>query len=242
VLGFGELWSEIRFVLRYVRTDRLIAWGVAQWTVGSTLALIIATLAPTFVVVVLGIRAEDSVFVLAPAGIGTVVGSVLLSRGGELLDRRRLVEGALMALGTLLGLMALAAALWQRMGWLAATVADADADPGTLGWRTLIGAIMLLAVLAGFAFVAIIVPAQTLIQERALPEVRGRLFAVQMVLSNVASIVPLLALGELADLIGVGRALLLVGLVVLGAGVASTRLTGLDSASEQADESPSPAA
>ena len=78
VLGFRALWGEILFVLRYVRTDRLIAWGVAQWTIGSTLALIIATLAPTFVVVVLRVRAEDAVFVLAPAGIGTVVGSLLL--------------------------------------------------------------------------------------------------------------------------------------------------------------------
>ena len=102
VPGFRALWGEIVFVLRYVRTDRLIAWGVVQWTIGSTLALIVATLAPTFVVGVLGIRAEDSVFVLAPAGIGTVLGSVLLSRWGDRLDRRRLIEGALMALGALL--------------------------------------------------------------------------------------------------------------------------------------------
>jgi MFS family permease len=247
VLGFGELWGEIRFVLGYVRTDRVIGWGVVQWTIGSTLALIVATLAPTFVVVVLGIRAEDSVFVLAPAGIGTVLGSVILSRWGERLHRRRLVEAALMALGTLLGLMALAATLWQRLGWLGdAATGDPGGlggDPGALGWLTLIGTVMLLAVLAGFAFVAIIVPAQTLIQERALPDVRGRLFAVQMVLSNVASILPLVALGELADWIGVGRALLLVGLVVLGAGVASTRLTGLDtSTADSDDESPAPAA
>jgi MFS family permease len=241
VLSFGALWGEIRFVLGYVRTDRLIGWGVVQWTVGSTLALIIATLAPTFVVVVLGIRAEDSVFVLAPAGIGTVLGSVLLSRWGDRVNRRRLVESGLMALGSLLGLMALAATLWQRMGWL---LDSASGDQSTLGWRSLIGAIMLLAVLAGFAFVAIIVPAQTLIQERSLPEVRGRLFSVQMVLSNVASIVPLVALGELADWIGVGRALLLVGLVVLGAGVASTRLTGLDASAADPlpEESPAPAA
>jgi MFS family permease len=243
VLGFRALWSEIAFVLRYVRTDRLIAWGVVQWTIGSTLALIIATLAPTFVVVVLGIRAEDSVFVLAPAGIGTVLGSFLLSRWGDRFDRRRLIELALMALGTLMALMALAATAWQRFGWIAD---PASGDPSALGWRTLIAAIMALAVLAGFAFVAVIVPAQTLIQERALPEVRGRLFAVQMVLANVASIVPLVALGELADLIGVDWALLLVGLVVLGAGVASTHLTGLGAATSEAEtdaeESTSPAA
>jgi MFS family permease len=239
ILGFRELWSEIHFVLRYVRTDRLIGWGVVQWTIGSTLALIVATLAPTFVVVVLGIRAEDSVFVLAPAGIGTVLGSVLLSRWGDRINRRQLVEWGLMALGSLLALMALAATVWERTGWLA----DASSgDPSTLGWRTLIGTIMALAVLAGFAFVAVIVPAQTLIQERALPEVRGRLFAVQMVLSNVASIVPLVALGELADLIGVGRALLLVGLVVAGAGVASTRLTGLDGSVNDSESAPASAA
>jgi MFS family permease len=242
VQGFTALGGEVAFVLRYVRTDRLIAWGVLQWTIGSTLALIVATLAPTFVVQVLGIRAEDSVFVLAPAGIGTVLGSALLTRWGDRLDRRHLIERALMALGTLLATMALAAIVWQRLGWLADS---AGGDPGSRGWLTLAGVIMALAVLAGFAFVAVIVPAQTLIQERALPDVRGRLFAVQMVLANVASILPLLALGELSDVIGVGRALLLVGLMVFGLGLASTRLTGLPDASADAaylDEASSSAA
>jgi MFS family permease len=240
VLGFRELWGEIVFVLRYVRTDRLIAWGVVQWTIGSTLALIIATLAPTFVVVVLRVSAEDSVFVLAPAGIGMVLGSLILSRWGERLNQRRLIEGALLVLGTCMALMALAATLWQRLGWIPD---PALSDAGTLGWRSLIGAIMLLAVLAGFAFVSVLVPAQTLIQQRALPDVRGRLFAVQMVVSNVASILPLVILGELADVFGVGRILILVGLAVAGAGVVSARLAGLDTravATEGDESAPTP--
>jgi hypothetical protein len=135
--------------------------------------------------------------------------------------------------------MALVATLWQQAGWIDEAPAG---GPTTPGWRALIGTVMGLAALAGFAFVAVIVPAQTLLQERSQPEVRGRLFAVQMVLGNVASILPLLLLGELADLIGVGRALLLVGLVVLGAGVASTRIPGLADQQDDAEESPSPAA
>jgi len=239
VLGFRALWDEIGFVLRYVRTDRVISWGVTQWTIGSTLALIIATLAPTFVVVVLRIRAEDSVFVLAPAGIGTVLGSLMLTRWGERWNQRRLVEYALVVLGACMALMALAATVWQRFGWIPD---PSVTDAGTLGWRSLIGTIMLLAVLAGFAFVAVIVPAQTLIQQRALAEVRGRLFAVQMVVSNLASILPLVALGELADLIGVGRVLILVGLCVLGAGVASMRLAGLDTGAATPDDETAPSA
>ena len=70
-----------------------------------------------------------------------------------------------------MALMALAATVWQRLGWIADPADPSVGDPSTWGWRTLIGAVMLLAILAGFAFVAVIVPAQTLIQERALPEV-----------------------------------------------------------------------
>jgi MFS family permease len=239
VAGFRALWGEVVFVLGYVRTDRLIAWGVVQWTIGSTLALVVATLAPTFVVTVLGIRPEDSVFVLAPAGIGTVLGSALLSRFGDRMDRRQLIEGSLVALGGVIAAMALAAIVWQQAGWIDAPAA---VEPNTVGWQSLIGTIMGLAVLAGFAFVAVIVPSQTLLQERALPEVRGRLFAVQMVLGNVASVLPLLLLGELADLIGAGRALLMVGLLVIGAGVASSRLTGLPDTRSEPEEATSPAA
>ena len=62
------------------------------------------------------------------------------------------------------------------------------------------------------------VPAQTFLQERAPVELRGRVFAVQLMLSNFASIVPLLLLGGLADVIGVDRTLLLIGLLIAVAG------------------------
>src|SRR5207245_4112749 len=66
----------------------------------------------------------------------------------------------------------------------------------------LVPPIMCLALIAGLGFVAIMVPAQTFLQERAPVELRGRVFAVQLMLSNFASIVPLLLLGGLE----IGRA------------------------------------
>ena len=62
------------------------------------------------------------------------------------------------------------------------------------------------------------VPAQTFLQERAPVELRGRVFAVQLMLSNFASIVPLLLLGGLADLIGVDKTLVLIGVLIALAG------------------------
>jgi hypothetical protein len=47
---------------------------------------------------------------------------------------------------------------------------------------------------------------------------------VQLMLSNFASIVPLLLLGGLADLIGVDRTLLLIGVLIATAGCVSVRI------------------
>ena len=95
----------------------------------------------------------------------------------------------------------------------------------TLGQvSVIVPAVMALALLAGFGFVAIMVPAQTLLQERAPVDLRGRVFAVQLMLSNFASIVPLLLLGGLADLIGADKTLVLIGMLIAVAGAISVRI------------------
>ena len=218
--GFSALWHEIFDVLRYVRADAPIALAVAQWTVGSTLTLIVATLAPNFVVHILQVLPKDSVFVLAPAGGGAVVGSLALGRWGARFERRRLVRNAMLAVGVLICAMALAGPLWEWLG--AVTYVEGETSSFWGGW-SLIGAVMALAFAAGIGFVAILVPTQTEIQERAHEDVRGRLFAVQLVLANVASVLPLVVLGELADVAGIPLTLLVVGLAVVGAGAWSAR-------------------
>src|SRR5205814_8139311 len=84
--------------------------------------------------------------------------------------------------------------------------------------------VMALALIAGLGFVAIMVPAQTFLQERAPVALRGRVFAVQLMLSNFASIVPLLLLGGLADVIGADKTLLLIGTLIAVAGTISVRI------------------
>ncbi|WP_241359664.1 hypothetical protein, partial [Escherichia coli] len=84
--------------------------------------------------------------------------------------------------------------------------------------------VMVITLIAGVGFVAIIVASQTIIQERVPSAVRGRVFAVQLVLSNLVSIVPLVGLGGLADLIGVARTFVLLGMAILIAALASVRL------------------
>jgi len=190
-------------------------------TIGAILGLVVATLVPGFAQRLLHVRVEDAVFVMAPAGIGMVAGTALLNRYGDRLEKHFLTN---------VGLFTVAASLALTGGLAYVTWLLSGANPPLIELPTLgevsvlVPAIMFLALVAGLGFVAIMVPAQTFLQERAPVELRGRVFAVQLMLSNFASIVPLLLLGGLADLIGVDKTLLLIGVLIATAGMVSARI------------------
>jgi MFS family permease len=215
------VWQDVKDIWHFVMRDRVVALAMVQWTIGAILGLVVATLIPGFAERLLNVRAEDSVFIMAPAGIGMVVGTALLNRWGDRFEKHFLTN---------LGLFIVAACLAMTGGlaflavWLTAGNTPLIELP-TLGQvSVVVPPIMALALVAGFGFVAIMVPAQTFLQERAPVELRGRVFAVQLMLSNLASIVPLLLLGGLADVIGVDRTLVLIGILIATAGVISVRI------------------
>jgi hypothetical protein len=150
-----------------------------------------------------------------------VLGTALLNRWGDRLDKHFLGNLGLFTVAICLGLT----------GGLAYVVDVVTSGNPPLVTLPLLGEVsvvvlpvMALALIAGLGFVSIMVPAQTLLQEKAPVELRGRVFAVQLMLSNLASIVPLLLLGGLADLIGVDVTLLLIGALIAVAGAISVRM------------------
>ncbi|HEY3059221.1 MAG TPA: MFS transporter [Chloroflexota bacterium] len=215
------VWRDVQDIWHFVVRDRIVALSMVQWTIGAILGLVVATLVPGFAERLLHVSPEDAVFVMAPAGIGMVAGTAVLNRWGDRLDKHFLTNLGLSTVAgciALIGGMAVAVDVWTNN------------NPPLMEFPTLgevsrlVPPIMVLALIAGFGFVAIMVPAQTYLQERAPVALRGRVFAVQLMLSNFASIVPLLLLGGLADVIGVDRTLLLIGLLISLAAAISVRL------------------
>jgi MFS family permease len=215
------VWQDVQDIWHFVMRDRIVALAMIQWTIGAILGLVVATLVPGFAERLLHVRAEDAVFVMAPAGIGMVAGTALLNRWGDRFEKHFLTNMGLFTVATCL-------ALTGGLALLLMLLSGGDAplmELPTLGQvSVLVLPVMGLALIAGFGFVSIMVPAQTFLQERAPVDLRGRVFAVQLMLSNFASIVPLLLLGGLADLIGVDRTLLLIGILIATAGFVSVRL------------------
>jgi MFS family permease len=215
------VWQDVQAIWHFVMRDRVVALAMLQWTIGAILGLVVATLVPGFAERLLRVRPEDAVFVMAPAGIGMVAGTALLNRWGDRFEKHFLTNLGLFTVATCLGLIG---GLAFVTSWLTGGNPPLIELP-TLGQVSVVVLpVMGLALIAGFGFVAIMVPAQTFLQERAPVELRGRVFAVQLMLSNFASIVPLLLLGGTADVIGVDKTLLLIGVLIALAGAISVRI------------------
>jgi MFS family permease len=220
----GELLDQLREVLGLLARDRVMLLSLVYLTLGGTMTLVVAMLAPRFAVDVLGIAAADAVFVMAPAGVGILIAVVVLSRQppGTLADRQRLVTMGLAVVSVALGCVAGLPAIGRFFGVLRA---EGEALDVLTGWDTLlVGGVMLSALIAGFGFAAVLVASQTLLQERAPVSARGRVFAVQFSLANLFSVIPLLSIGGLADVVGVGRVLLVIAVVLMIIAVWTSRV------------------
>jgi Na+/melibiose symporter-like transporter len=200
--------------VRCIHHNRAARLAILYVALTTTLMLVIATLAPRFAVSQLGIAPADAIFLIAPAGAAMALASSIAHRLTRLVGRERLVErGLLFLVGALLAL----AIIGPTDRWL---LARGLLRPVELrGWHVVVshlGVVMLLAAVVGWQVGMVMVPAQAIVAEWAPEELRGRIFSIQLTLTNLASIVPLLVLGGLADLIGIPAVLGLLALGVLG--------------------------
>jgi MFS family permease len=204
----AEVWNEVREGWSFANSDRHIWSAMIHLTIVSGLLLVMSVLVPRFVVSVLGIGADNAAYIFAPAGFGVVLGTLLLPRLTFHFPKTTLVSGGLLTMGASLfgltiiswGSEGLGLVFLRRFGIFSAS--------GGLG---LIPAVMVVVAVLGFAYALTSVPSQTILMENAPVESRGRIFAAQGLMSNVASVLPLVFLGGMADLFGVGLSFTIIG-------------------------------
>jgi len=200
--------NEIREGWRFAISHRAIFVALLQLSLVSMLVMIMTMLAPGYAARVLGLSAEDSIYVFWPAGVGMFLASILVGRFGHRVSREVLASA---------GMFALALAL-AGLGWAGGGGATQmplfrlhpELVPSTASF------VMLFALLTGVAMAAVNIPAQTVVQERTHDEVRGRVMAVQFTISNALGIPPMLFIGNLADIYGIPQiTFAIAGMIVL---------------------------
>jgi hypothetical protein len=200
---FAEAWHRLTL-------DSVAYISVIILVLANTTGLVVATLLPRFASDVLGVSAENIIFVAAPAAIGIWLAMRMVSNVSARVSPWWTVGGSYAVMVGGLIVLVFVAPLGdalQRINPLGIF------DPGPFGdtsARIMISSVLGAVLAFSFTFVNIV--ARTIVNERIPREMQGRVLAAQGVLTNLASIPPILLTGLLADLVGVPPVFFIVAL------------------------------
>lgn len=186
--GVGEAFA-------YLRRHPPVVWSLVYIALTYMLVAVAGALAPGFVREVLGLGEKNVVVLVAPAGLGVVIGLGALNViGGRLSPNRAIGTGLLVTAGALLVLAA------ERP---LAELFRSRATGPTAGFPFFVALVSLTAFVFGISYAFITVPSMTRLQSDLHDEIRGRIFGVLNMLVSVFSFAPLLLVGPVADAYGV---------------------------------------
>jgi MFS family permease len=217
---FGGIPGQFREGWRALTSDIHSALAMVQMTLSATLVLLFAILIPRFMSDVLGVAPDNAAFVFAPTGIGALVGLRFIPAFSRRWGKGRVVIIGLVGLAIAIALLATVRGLAEIM----------ETTPGPLNPEEILGLsllqtlTMLFAFPMGFSYALLNAPAQTVLHERAPPEMRGRIFATQIVSANFISLLPLLVVGAITDFAGITAVLLGLSAFLLGFAYLSSRV------------------
>lgn len=198
-------WEELREGWAYVAGKRPILLALSQLTMTTSLLMMMAVLAPGYATRVLGMLPEDAIIVFAPAGLGMLANTFLVGRMGYRFRREIMSSVGFSAMVlTLLGfgLAGFDLALWSAI--------------------PRVPAIMALSATLGAEISLVVIPSETLLQEKSPPDLRGRVIAVYFMMANVVAIPPMLLIGTLADQVGIPYVIMVVVLLLTVIAAATT--------------------
>ncbi len=198
--------DQLREGIQFIFQNRTVFWPLTYLAVTASLVGVLGVLGPGFATQVLGLSERDFVVVVLPLGVGLIMGIFVLNLYGRNLSRRRGIEGGLIGLGIALLALALAQPLINRLSF----------GPQI----SLLSVVTVISFAAGIAYAFVAVPAQTQLQEELPENIRGRVFGVLNMLVSIASFLPIILVGPIADAVGtswvVAGAAIVVLLVAVG--------------------------
>ncbi|MBV9281002.1 MAG: MFS transporter [Chloroflexi bacterium] len=210
-----NVWHDLIEAGEFILHDPPLAVALLQISLAPTLLLVLAEVGPNFLRYSLGISQTGTglFFLLAPAGVGLATGMVILGQWGHRLRKDRLVLVSLIALGlTVIGLASvpILGTFWNGIRRL-----GLDIPQGVQLTLTMVPISALLGILVAF----INAPVQTIVQQRAKPELRGRVLAMQQTLTAAMAIPPLILVGGIAAIFGTPATLTMMGLAIIVVGL-----------------------
>ena len=189
-----------------IRENREVSRPLLHLAASASLVGVLGVLGPALAASI-GLDPNRLIVVVLPLGLGVVGGVLGLRRFGRGVPRRRSAEAGLVSFGLL-------------------SIGVAIVGPLLAGQEAAIPVVVVLAFLAGSAYAATTVSAQTALFEHMPPAARGRIFGVLASIVSAASLLPILIAGPLADKVSAPVVLSIIAAAIIATGVASARFFG----------------
>jgi Na+/melibiose symporter-like transporter len=210
---FKRLLADVREGLIFILNDPSLMRAIAYLTIASTTFMLVASLGPQFVTSVIGLSGEDIGYIVAPAGAGVVAGVLLVPRMVTRYRREAVIDWSLFLAGLTLLLLALSKEILGLV-WIGGGTPPVGAEIAFAG---------ALAAFLGICNALVLVPAQTILQERSHDQIRARVYATFYTISNTVAFIPIFFAAAAADLFGVVQVLAAVAVLLLIVGGSSVR-------------------
>lgn len=207
--------QDLKETVAYISKTRKIYNSVLLLALTQILILILATIAPGYASQILGIHVEEfPLLFVAPAALGTVVGAIGIANIFHNHPKEKVITTGIMLSGL--------AMLFLPYGSKVASrefIHTLNVYLPHIVEINILHIMVFLAFLLGVANSMVFVPANTLIQEETPDESRGKIYGVLNTIIGIASLLPIIMVGGLSDIIGVGAVIVGIGIALLLFGV-----------------------
>lgn len=205
------MFRDVRSALSLITKTKKIYKALLLLTFLQTLVLMIAVIGPGYARDILKIKVEEfSILFVIPAVLGMAIGAFLIGNFLHTRPKHIVTKIGLVIMGITFILFPYGSKLTSRE-----FVQNLNLILPPVFEVNIIHIMVVLAFILGFSFAFVFIPSNTIIQEETTDEFRGKVYGALSTLGGAMSIVPVLAVGTLADTIGVAKVLTGIGVLVL---------------------------
>ncbi len=205
--------SELVNGVRYISKSSVLFDSILLLTGTQIIIAILGTLGPGFADRILMVDVRDaSLLVVGPAVLGIIVGALWVGNVGYTIKPERLIRIGVVSAGAILVLIALSVRAHRTLAF-----------PWLFQHTVIVPIEFVLFFLLGIANSLLDVPANSVLQKEAQGSMRGRVYGMLAAFVGGVGVLPVIAGGILADTIGIGKVILLLGLGVVSYGIYRVR-------------------
>lgn len=207
---------ETKEIFSFIRRAKKVMHALLMLTIAQAVMFTFVVLGPGYVTTILSSPLESLSWILiAPAGIGMIVGVFLLGSIGKKFKQKKLSTLGFLAVGICFILLPFGSKLASRD-----FVSTINVYLPSILHINILHIIVVLAFIIGFAISLVFIPSNSIIQMETSSQMRGRVYGFLNSLVGGVSFLPVILSGSLADTIGVGA-------VIFGVGILMITLSGI---------------